>query len=213
MSTKRAQLVSRAEYATLKGWQKSYVTKLAQAGRLVFSPDGKKVDVAASERKLRETSSVDKQGVREHHARKRSRARATVPPPAESVAPAAGESSPAGATVVPPPGAGAKNTDPTYDAYNEARAKREAALASMAEMDQRQREGQLVEVAQVRDAAQRIAGIIARGFEQVPPRIAAVWSTEQDPEKRERLLGDELRKIQQEFADGVQALFGETKGA
>jgi hypothetical protein len=200
----RAEL-SRVEFAESKGWQPSYITKLIKQERLVLTKDGKRIDVAASERRLKATERVDKQGVREHHARKRKGKTEAAPS-----APAP----PAGASATPPAGAEpeARNSDPTYDAYNASRAKREAALASMAEMDQRLRQAELVEVSQVRDAAARVAGIIARGFDQIPPRIAAVWATESDPGKREHLLIEELRRIQQEFADGVAAIAAEVKG-
>ena len=56
--------------------------------------------------------------------------------------------------------------------------------------------------------AARIAGIIARGFERIGPRIGPVWSVEQDPLKREQLLEDELRKVQHEWVDEVEKLLG-----
>jgi len=39
--------VSQAEFARMNGWDRSYVTRLKQAGRLVMTADGR-VDVEAS---------------------------------------------------------------------------------------------------------------------------------------------------------------------
>lgn len=192
--------VTRSEFAALKGWAPSYITKLIAQQRLVLTADGKKVDVDASNRRLEETARLDRQGVREHHARKRGDNGTSQPgsTPSPSPEPAAGEG-PAGATAVPPP---AKSTA-DFDEYNRARAQKEAAQAAMADLELKRRTGELVEIGQVRDMAARIAGIIARGFERIAPRIGPVWSTEQEPVKREQLLEDELRKIQGEFADEV----------
>lgn len=187
-------VLSKSEYAAHKGWRPSYVTKLLKAGRLVLTADGKRIDVPASEVLLKKHERVDRQGVREHHARTRR------PRIAPAEIGAAGPAPADGAAVVEPP------KPDELSAYNKARAEREAAMAAMAVMDQRKREGELVEVAQVRDMAARIAGIIAGGFERVGPRIGSVWSTEQDAAKRERLLEAELRQIQSEFADAIAQL-------
>lgn len=97
--------------------------------------------------------------------------------------------------------------DPAYEAYNKARAEREASLAAMAQMDRRQREAELVEVAQVCAAAERAAGVIVKGFSQIRPRIGAALAAEPDPFKREVLLDTELRKIQEDFAAEMLKLF------
>jgi hypothetical protein len=193
--------VTRSEFAALKGWAPSYVTKLIAQQRVVLTPDGKKLDVEASNRRLEETTRLDRQGVREHHARKRGATGSSLPvAPTPSPAPdsASGEG-PVGASAVPPP---VKSTA-DFDEYNRARAQKEAAQAAMADLELKRRTGELVEIGQVKDMAARIAGIIARGFERISPRIGPVWSTEQEPVKREQLLEDELRKIQGEFADEV----------
>jgi hypothetical protein len=190
------------------------VTKLIAQGRLVLTADGKRVEVAASNKRLEDTKRVDRQGVREHHARTRSGNGITPPAAAASSPPLAAPSPPATAPSGGEAAGQAKDQEPpgrdpanaTQDEYNRARAQKEAAAAAMAEMELRRRQAELVEVGQVRDTAARIAGIIARGFERIGPRIGPVWSVEQDPVKREQLLEDELRKIQQEFADEVAKL-------
>lgn len=49
------QLVSQAEFSRMQNWDKSYVTRLKQSGRLVM--DGGNVNVAESLRRIAETSS------------------------------------------------------------------------------------------------------------------------------------------------------------
>lgn len=203
--------LTRAAYARLQGWNKSTVTRLVAQGRLVTTPDGKMIDVPASARRLEETKRIDRQGVREHHARTRGRTGNT---PAEGAQPAPAMSAPAPET----PGAGAAGEPPPPPAtsdqeeYNRARAQKEAAQAQMAEMELARRRAELVDIAQVREMAARAAGIISRGFERIGPRIGPVWSVEQDPLKREQLLEDELRKVLHEWTDEIERLIGGAGG-
>lgn len=195
----------------MNGWRPSYVTKLVAQGRLVLTADGKRIEVDASKRRLEETRRVDRQGVREHHARTRGKngitreAVATDGADAGRAASAPVSSQP-GLPMEPATGGSAREDDQAE--YNRARAQKEAAQAAMADLELKRRTGELVEIGQVRDMAARIAGIIARGFERIGPRIGPVWSTEQEPAKRERLLEDELRKIQDEFSDEILKLAG-----
>lgn len=193
-------VLSKSEYAAHKGWRPSYVTKLVKSGRLVLTPDGKKIDVPASEALLKSTERVDRQGVREHHARNRGTQTNTPEPapPANAAAPPP-DTSAGGGEAAP-----AKPDEIT--AYNKARAEREAAMAAMAVMEQRQRQGELVEMAQVRAMGAKIGGILRSGFERIGPRIGPVWATEQDPAKRERLLEAELNHILAELADELGKL-------
>jgi hypothetical protein len=171
----------------------------------VLTADGKKVEVEASDRRLEDTKRIDRQGVREHHARTRGQAVITPQPAVAAASPVSVGEGPAGLSATPPaPPAG--NTD--QDDYNRARAQKEAAAAAMAEIELARRRAELVETVQVREMAARIAGIIARGFERICPRIGPVWSVEQDPLKREQLLEDELRKVQHEWVDEVEKLIG-----
>lgn len=59
--------VSKAEYARLKGWNRSTVTRAADAGRLVLTGDGK-VDVAASDARYAETADPGRADVAQRHA-------------------------------------------------------------------------------------------------------------------------------------------------
>lgn len=197
--------VTRSEYAAMHGWAPSYVTKLIAQGRLVLTADGKKVEVEASDRRLEDTKRIDRQGVREHHARTRGQAVIPPQPAVAAASPVPAGEGPAGLSATPPPPP-AGNTD--QDDYNRARAQREAAAAAMAEIELARRRAELVEIGQVREMAARIAGIISRGFERIGPRIGPVWSVEQDPLKREQLLEDELRKVQHEWSDEVEKLLG-----
>lgn len=63
------QQVTRAEYARMKGWNRSTVTRFAEQGRVVIVDD--LVDVAASEARLAQTAEPSKAGVAERHANER----------------------------------------------------------------------------------------------------------------------------------------------
>ena len=78
------ETVTFSEFAALQGWQKSYVTKLRQAGRLVLVEG--RVDVAASKARIHETESGAKQhsAVRRHWKKNRDK---TSPPPENPPAP------------------------------------------------------------------------------------------------------------------------------
>lgn len=74
-------LLSKREFAALKGWSPSYITQLRKEGRLVLV-EGGRVDVAATEQRLRETRDPDKDHVTRRHAA----ARRTKPRPPVTVA-------------------------------------------------------------------------------------------------------------------------------
>lgn len=73
----RGAVGTKSEFAAVIGRTKQYVSQLGRKGRLVLTSDGK-VDFEASKRRIEETKRVDRQGVREHHAR--ARRSAGIPP-------------------------------------------------------------------------------------------------------------------------------------
>jgi hypothetical protein len=62
--------LNQKEFAKLNGWDKSYVTRLKQAGRIVLNESGM-VDVAASMARLRATESNLKPAVSDHFQHRR----------------------------------------------------------------------------------------------------------------------------------------------
>lgn len=124
--------VTQAEFARLLGVERSYVTALKKAGRLVLNAIGN-VLVEESRARIAETADPGKAGVAEMHARKREEPNATVdgknPPKPESSEDLDDE-----------PGQ-------TPD-YQSARARKELANAQLAEMDVRQKSGGLFDAAE-----------------------------------------------------------------
>ncbi|WP_028451869.1 hypothetical protein [Chitinilyticum aquatile] len=62
-----SNFVNQAEFARMQGWAKSYVTKLKQAGRLVFDTEGR-IDVAASLDLIAKTDGGARPDVSARHA-------------------------------------------------------------------------------------------------------------------------------------------------
>lgn len=65
---KQPEKKTRKEFAEMNGWSPSYVTKLSQAGRLVFTDDNKMVLVEASLEKIAETKDPNRDDVVKRHA-------------------------------------------------------------------------------------------------------------------------------------------------
>jgi phage terminase Nu1 subunit (DNA packaging protein) len=64
-------LLTKAAFARRLGVDRAYVTRLAQAGRLVLTRDGKRVRVAASLQLVKETEGAHGDAVKAYHARQR----------------------------------------------------------------------------------------------------------------------------------------------
>ena len=60
-----------SEFARQIGYDKSRITQLKQAGRIVMSPDGRRVDVEASIARMAETADPGRHDVTERHAASR----------------------------------------------------------------------------------------------------------------------------------------------
>lgn len=77
-----SETLKKVDFARLNGWKPSYVTQLAKEGRLVLTPEGR-VDVAASQARIKATAA----GTHQHVAERFAQSRANVPPPAADNAP------------------------------------------------------------------------------------------------------------------------------
>lgn len=69
---------TRSEFARLQGWKPSYVTELAATGRLVLSPDGKRVLVPESLERIAATRDPARLANTQRHAANRADAAAPV---------------------------------------------------------------------------------------------------------------------------------------
>lgn len=161
--------LTQTEFAKHLGVQKSYVTALKQAGRLVFG-DGGRVDVAASIARIEATRSPDKQGVADRHAQ----ARGAALPAAEQE-----EGEEEGADAAP------GNPD-----YQKARARKEEANASRAEIALLKESGSLYEAAEV-DSAAADAGVTFRSaLESMGATLAPLLAGISDEHEIRRAIDD-----------------------
>lgn len=183
--------MTQAAFARRLGVQKSYVTELKHAGRLVMTQDGRRVLVAESEARIAATSDPAKAPVAERHAAGRAAAVDGRKPqkttPAEDDEPAAG----------------------TPD-YQRARARREEANANLAEIELAERAGGLMETSAV-VAVLADAGATCRTMlETLPAVLAPQLATLSDDHACRQLLEEHVGAALNELCD---RLAGTGKGA
>jgi hypothetical protein len=171
-------LMTKAEYADRRGWSRAYVSKLVKQNRLVITPDGK-VDAEASDELLAASADPSKTGVADRHHQERLD-KGVYSHIAPSAAP-----SPA----LPAPGVVAVGPD-----YQKARARREFALALLAEDEHRKVRNELVERVQVDTAAFTTARVLRDLLMGIPPKIAGELVTLTDVWEIERRLTQAFRR-------------------
>ncbi len=168
-----------AEFARLLGYDKSRITQLKRAGRIVMSPDGKRVDVEASLARMAETADPGRMDVTERHAANRQ---------------AAGKvSEPVPAPVPDMPTDSAMGIDPA------GRAKAKALLMhyenGILKLEMALRRGLRYERSAVKREATSLGAMLRAGIERVidqtAPRLAACGS---DIERRQ-VIDKEIRRL------------------
>ncbi|MDO9227156.1 MAG: terminase small subunit [Pseudomonadota bacterium] len=178
--TSETQHLSRSAFAASQGWSPSYVTKLSKQDRLVFADETQKlIDVGATLAVLARTEDPEKEAVRQHHAGRRS---------ANMVRPdkAGKDEEPESATA-----------DPTYWA---AKARRESALAELAEHELAKKRGDLVERVRVESAAYAVGRMLRDAVLGMPPQLAPQIVGMSDAFQVEQLLRTALRKVLEDHA-------------
>lgn len=165
--TSDAQFLTRSDFARLKSWSKSYVTKLGEQGRLVLSPDGKKVDVTATLELLAKSSDPGKAHVAQRHAA--DRVERDVGQHVRPDAPA-GESTPAGK------GSGGSSDE----SYWKSKARRENSLAEMAELELQKQLGTLVSRAMVETTVEALYRTLRDALMGLPTRMAPEFASMTD---------------------------------
>ena len=189
--------LTQAAFARHLGVVKSYVTLLKQQGRLVMTHDGK-VDVEASEAKIKATEDPGKSGVAERHSKNREAGQGAAAVDAKKTAKTESPEDPA-----EPETAGSPD-------YQKARARKETANADLAEMEARSRAGQLMETAAVL-AAIADAGTTLRTFLQtIPPILAPQLATMADENQIRLLLEDQIEQSLSELTTRLAAMAKET---
>ena len=168
-----------AEFARQIGYDKSRITQLKRAGRIVMSPDGKRVDVEASLARMAETSDPGRMDVTERHAANR-QAAGKVAAPAPAPAPEVHDDS-------------AMGIDPA------GRAKAKALLMhfenGILKLEMALRRGLRYERSAVKREATSLGAMLRAGIERVidqtAPRLAACAS---DIERRQ-VIDKEIRRL------------------
>lgn len=191
----REETATFAEFARLLGFKRSYVTELKAAGRLVLTDDGKRVDIEASRRLIRDTADPARAGVAERHAATRAIGGAGGAVTAVAPSTAAGE---------------AEDSDPVQDSHTRRRAK---ALADQAELQRRKMEREeRVELGQMLwadDVAQavRAAGVTLRSaLENLPNTIAPQLAATSDEARIRVLLAEAIEHALEELSRQFAAI-------
>lgn len=185
--------VTQAEFARRLGVQRNYVTQLKQAGRLVMAEDGL-VDAEASEAKIAETADPGKVAVADRHARQRGAAVNLENGQKSGVEPES-EGEEEGGEV------------PATPDYQKARARREQANASLAEIELAERAGELMQTSAVVAVLADAAATCRSMLETIPGVLAPQLAALNDAHECRQLLEEHLGAALNELCDrlaGVQ---------
>lgn len=196
-----AHVCTQAEFAAAQGWHRSTVTRLKQAGRLVMQ--GRMVEIAASLARIEETGGM-RFDVAERHAANRAQP-VTQPaqPEAEKTAQAPlagavkGTGSGDGAIAAPASGSG------TGERRSDAQARKEAALADLAEMDVKQKRGNLIPKDDVDAALRAFATSVRARLDVLPDQLAPLLAPVSDLDEIHALLAEHARSILAAVADDM----------
>lgn len=189
-----ANVCTQAEFAARQGWHRSTVTRLKQAGRLVMQ--GARVDAAASLARIEETGGM-RFDVAERHAAQRAQQEAQKTAAAPSAGLGEGEGQGAGAIAAQAPDA------VTGERRSDAQARKESALADLAEMDVKQKRGELIPKPDV-DAALRSFGASVRAkLDVLPDQLAPILVAVADLDEIHALLAEHCRGILSAVADDL----------
>ena len=195
MQTAKPYALTQAEFARLQGWNRSTVTRLKQAGRLVLDGHGH-VDVAASLDRIRETGGM-RFDVAERHAAQRD-GNGPVKVGAGGTA-MGGEGECKGAGAIAPPAPDGALGERRADAQ----ARKESALADMAEMDVKQKRGELIPKADVDLALRSFAASVRARLDVLPDQLAPLVSPVTDLDEIHALLAEHCRSILSAVADDM----------
>lgn len=189
-----ANVCTQAEFAARQGWHRSTVTRLKQDGRLVMQ--GARVNAAASLARIEETGGM-RFDVAERHAAQRAQQAGQKPAAAPSAGSGEGEGQGAGAIA-------AQATETVAgERRSDAQARKESALADLAEMDVKQKRGELIPKPDV-DAALRSFGASVRAkLDVLPDQLAPILVAVADLDEIHALLAEHCRGILSAVADDL----------
>jgi hypothetical protein len=178
-----------AEFARQIGYDKSRITQLKNAGRLVMSPDGKRVDVEASIARIADTSDPGRMDVTERHAAKRAGAGKA----AQQSAPTAGQ--PDDTPENTPEG----TPDADFDLDQTSRAKAKAELMhyenGLLKIETMLRRGLRFERAAVKREATSLGAMVRAGIERIIDHTAPRLAATRDDYDRRIILEKEVARL------------------
>lgn len=167
---------TQAEFAELQGWNRSTVTRLKQAGRLVLLADGR-VDVVASRQRIEATG-----GVRDDVKRRHAAAR--------------GEGGPRRAAKAPPEAGGETRAD--------AQARKLSAEADMAIMEAEKMRGSLIPKDDVDLALKSVGAALRARLDVLPDKLAPLVAPITDLPEVHAVLSEHCRALLAAVADELQ---------
>lgn len=187
-------LMTQAAFAAAQGWNRSTVTRLKQAGRLVM--EGARVDPVASLVRIRETGGM-RFDVAERHAAQRDGNEGQNPGAGATAGQVEGTDKGAGqiAAQAPDGAVGERRSD--------AQARKESALADMAEMDVKQKRGDLIPKTDVDFALRSFAASVRARLDVLPDQLAPLVSPVTDLDEIHALLAEHCRSILSAVADDM----------
>jgi phage terminase Nu1 subunit (DNA packaging protein) len=159
--------VTSAEFAKLQGFSRPYVTKLVQQGVIERDANGH-IDKDAAAAALT---------ARRDPAKALRRGRTL------------------NGDVSGPSAVGGQASEALSTLMLKSRIKTEVERGKLAELDRKQREGELVERSDVEEAAFSNARRVRDALMNIPARVASLYAAETDPQKIHQNLEDEIRTI------------------
>ena len=174
--------LSKSAFAARLGRSPSYITWLKDNNRLVLSPNGKQVDVHATEALIRDTADPSKAAVAERHQQDRiqrdvySQLSSQAEPTSTAAPPL---------TITP---AG------QLPDFQKARALREHNLAQLAEIELHKAKGALVALSAVQSGAYNAGRMLRDQLLGMPPQLAPELASMTDPWEIEKHLTAAIRR-------------------
>ncbi|MCP1489427.1 hypothetical protein J3D48_005740 [Pseudomonas fluorescens] len=174
--------LSKSAFAARLGRSPSYITWLKDNNRLVLSPNGKQVDVNATEALIRDTADPSKVAVVERHQQDRiqrdvySQLSSQAEPTSTAAPPL---------TITP---AG------QLPDFQKARALREHNLAQLAEIELHKAKGSLVALSAVQSGAYNAGRMLRDQLLGMPPQLAPELASMTDPWEIEKHLTAAIRR-------------------
>ena len=189
-STNWPLTAKRSQFADLLGVRPSYVTKLGQQGRLVFTADKKLVKVHESVARIEATKDPARGDVAQRNAATRSE-----PQPGAALPPALDPE--------PAEGGDTEAADSATASYSRARARTEHWKAERAEMEFRKAAGELCEVRAARGAGEEVGTQVRVALERMQDRLAPELAAAGDETRVRALLADYIEGMLQDLASSV----------